>query len=247
MSKTPESVGFEPGINGHSLDVDASQRSYGYAEYWKCSCGFQVYARYKANGMVGKSASRYWRQHLEAQTLPDDEIIPIGSATRARVIWEYYVFSRTYAGVDEFAAKTRCRAWAKAGSTGRWMDMHHWAVGVRRLSKAKGTVLGQSIIVVARTKEEAVTKARTHLTRDQDDGHAVEYTLKDAMPLPLNPQSSFATLLTRLEQAAEDGNLVDVEAMEAEVGQILALVPVLQAGVGRLAERKAEVVKGMLS
>lgn len=247
MSKTAESVGFEPGTQGHTLGPHPTQKGYSGAEYWQCSCGFQVYARYKQNGKIGKTASRYWRQHLDAQTLPDDEIIPIGKSTRPRIIWEYYVFSRTYAGVDEFAHRTRFRNWAKAGSTGGWMDMHHWAVGVRRISKSKGTTLGNSVLLIARTKEEAVAKARKNLTRDQDDGHNVEWTLTDTMPLPINPQSSFATLLTRLETAVEDGNLVDVEAMEAEVTQILSLVPVLELGVQRLAQRKQEVVAGMLN
>jgi hypothetical protein len=100
---------------------------------------------------------------------------------------------------------------------------------------------------MARTKEDAVTKARILLSREGSDGHQVIEGIDDALPVALNPESSFATLLSRVDTVCEEGNLPEVEAVMAEVNMVLGLSAVLKQRVFDLEARKAEVVNRMLN
>lgn len=242
--KTAAEVGFAPGRPGHNLtETQVNQ----WNVYWICDCGAQFHVRYKNDGQIGKSASRYWRQHLESLDLPDDEILPVGTIRKPRVQWQVYVFSRSYAGADDFVKGTRYTAWLSGVGTHRqWYDMMHYAVGIRRVS-SKGAHLGYSLHALSRTKQEAITKARQLMQREADDGRAVDDKLDEAIPVALNPESSFASLLSRVDETLASGNLPEIEATLAEVTQVLSLTPVLEQRVTELEARKTEVVKGMLN
>jgi hypothetical protein len=243
--KTAAEVGFAPGRPGHSLTETQINQ---YNVYWVCDCGAQFYTRYKRDGQIGKATSRYWRQHLDSLDLPDDEIIPVGVVRKPRVEWQIYVFSRSYAGAEDFVKGTRYKGWllGAAGNHAQWYNMQHYAVGVRRVS-SKGNHLGYSLHTLARTKQDAVAKARLLMQREADDGHKVNDMMDDALPVALNPESSFASLLSRIDETVETGNLPEVEAVLAEVTQVLSLTPVLEQRVIDLEARKTEVVKGMLN
>lgn len=257
INKTPEELGFVPGVPGHRLAYvnlwnPNNQSAWSLKEHrFACSCGVEVYVKETQKG-VGTRALRTWRDHITAVSANPDEIFEVGTIEKMRVTWDVKVMHRDNQHAAAYGSNSRYYQ--------GWTDVHHqhypyyaknpWGLVVDRTS-TKSNKVTRVLERVYESQPLAVRYGLEMLRKAEESGHAITYS--EGTPAVTGTgivvptfRNTFSELLERTDTALS-GDLQDVEETMQELDEVLGLIPVLQARREELASIWESRTVGLLS
>lgn len=248
--KTPEELGFAPGVPGHRISyVGPWNPQYASRDHkFACSCGMEIHARETVKG-VGLRSVRTWKDHIDAVSVDPDMVFEVGTVVKPRVTWVVKVIHRENQYAQSYASGTY---WYK-----NWADKNDpqyavyaglpWAVVIDKSTK---TTNNKVLATICASQRDAVKSAMNILVREEERDFAVTYAAGPVAPpvATIVPtfRNTFSELLERTD-AAVTGDLNDVEETMKELDEVLGLIPVLQARREELASIWESRTVGLLS
>ena len=211
-------------ITGHFL-IKQAPATNRYHDSFNCGCGEWKldYARLKQNGKIDLRCVRQWEGHLEGIQIPDDTFIEVGLVKMKHATKHIVIFTRKIKDIDKWYAGSR--PWYVNSNT-------TWLIGVWTKKKTPT----YQIKYCASTQASAMADALKLLRSSKDAGKEVEYLVKDGVvqSVPLTSLESVAGIISTVDEALAEGDLVKVQTLMAEVESFLNLVPIMETKAAEL-------------